>query len=70
MKETFRSAGWLLRLAWDQDRTKTAVALILVLSNAIAAPLHGPGDGYGLPTRPSTVTSPERRSRAWRLRPA
>ena len=39
MKETFRSAGWLLRLAWDQDRTKTAVALILVLSNAIAAPL-------------------------------
>jgi ATP-binding cassette subfamily B protein len=39
MKETLRSAAWLLRLSWRQNRAKTAVALILVLSNAVAAPL-------------------------------
>ena len=39
MKETLRSAAWLLRLSWRQNRAKTAVALILVLSNALAAPL-------------------------------
>jgi ATP-binding cassette subfamily B protein len=39
MKETLRSAGWLLRLSWRQNRVKTAIALILVLSNALAAPL-------------------------------
>jgi ATP-binding cassette subfamily B protein len=39
MRETLSSAAWLLRLSWRQNRAKTAVALILVLSNAIAAPL-------------------------------
>jgi len=39
MKETLRSAAWLLRLSWQQNRAKTAIALILVLSNALAAPL-------------------------------
>jgi len=39
MKETFNSAAWLLRMSWQQNRAKTAVALILVLGNALAAPL-------------------------------
>ena len=39
MNETLRSASWLLRLSWAQDRAKTAIALALVLANAVAAPL-------------------------------
>jgi ATP-binding cassette subfamily B protein len=41
MKETLRSAAWLLRISWQQSRLKTAAALILVLGSAIAAPLMG-----------------------------
>ena len=41
MKETLRSAVWLLRISWQQSRLKTAAALILVLGGAIAAPLMG-----------------------------
>jgi hypothetical protein len=32
MKETLRSAAWLLRLSWRQNRAKTIVALVLVLA--------------------------------------
>ena len=39
MTETLRSAAWLLALSWRQNRAKTAIALVLVLGNAIAAPL-------------------------------
>ena len=39
MKETLRSAAWLMRLSWRQNPLKTTVALVLVLTNAIAAPL-------------------------------
>ena len=39
MNETLRSAAWLLRLSWAQNRAKTAAALALVLANAVAAPL-------------------------------
>ncbi len=39
MNKTLRSAAWLLRLSWQQDRLKTAVSLVLVLGNALAAPL-------------------------------
>ncbi len=39
MSETLRSAAWLLRLSWQQNRAKTAAALVLVLANAVAAPL-------------------------------
>jgi ATP-binding cassette subfamily B protein len=41
MKETLRSAAWLLRMSWQQSRFKTAAALILVLANAVSAPLMG-----------------------------
>jgi ATP-binding cassette subfamily B protein len=41
MKETLRSAGWLLRMSWRQSRFKTLAALVLVLGNALAAPLMG-----------------------------
>ena len=39
MRETLNSAAWLLRMSWQQNPAKTAIALILVLSNALAAPL-------------------------------
>ncbi|MGZ6273377.1 MAG: ABC transporter ATP-binding protein [Candidatus Limnocylindrales bacterium] len=39
MTETLRSAFRLLELSWRQNRLKTAIALVLVMSNAIAAPL-------------------------------
>jgi ATP-binding cassette subfamily B protein len=39
MKETLRSAAWLMQLSWRQNPLKTAIALVLVLTNAIAAPL-------------------------------
>ena len=39
MKETLRSAAWLMRLSWRQNRTKTIVSLVLVLGSAVAAPL-------------------------------
>jgi ATP-binding cassette subfamily B protein len=39
MNETLRSAAWLLRLSWRQNRTKTIVSLVLVLGSAVAAPL-------------------------------
>ena len=39
MNETLRSAAWLLRISWQQNRAKMAVALTLVLGNAVAAPL-------------------------------
>jgi ATP-binding cassette subfamily B protein len=39
MRETLRSAAWLLRLSWQQNRAKTLVALVLVLGGAVAAPL-------------------------------
>ena len=39
MNETLRSAAWLLRISWQQNRAKTAVAMVLVLGNAVAAPL-------------------------------
>ncbi|HEX7591590.1 MAG TPA: ABC transporter ATP-binding protein [Candidatus Limnocylindrales bacterium] len=39
MKETLRSAAWLLRMSWTQNRLKTGIALVLILSNALAAPL-------------------------------
>jgi ATP-binding cassette, subfamily B, bacterial len=39
MKETLASAAWLVRMSWKQNRAKTAIALILILSNALAAPL-------------------------------
>jgi ATP-binding cassette subfamily B protein len=39
MNETFRSAAWLLRMSWQQNRAKTAVAIVLVMANALAAPL-------------------------------
>jgi ATP-binding cassette, subfamily B, bacterial len=41
MKETLRSAGWLLRMSWQQSHFKTVAALVLVLGNALAAPLMG-----------------------------
>jgi ATP-binding cassette subfamily B protein len=39
MIETIRNAFRLLELSWRQDRLKTFVALILVLGNAVSAPL-------------------------------
>ena len=39
MNETLRSAAWLLRMSWQQNRAKTAVAIVLVMANALAAPL-------------------------------
>jgi ATP-binding cassette subfamily B protein len=39
MKETLRSSAWLLRMSWQQNRAKTAAALILILGNALSAPL-------------------------------
>lgn len=39
MTETLRSAFKLLELSWSQNRVKTAISLVLVMSNAIAAPL-------------------------------
>ena len=39
MSDALRSAAWLLRLSWRQNRAKTAAALVLVLGNAVAAPL-------------------------------
>jgi ATP-binding cassette subfamily B protein len=41
MRETLRSAAWLLRMSWQQSRLKTAAALILVLGNGLSAPLMG-----------------------------
>jgi ATP-binding cassette subfamily B protein len=39
MRETLRSAAWLLRLSWQQNRAKTIIALVLVLGGAVSAPL-------------------------------
>ena len=39
MKETLRSAAWLLRISWRQNRAKTIVAIVLVLGSAVSAPL-------------------------------
>jgi ATP-binding cassette subfamily B protein len=39
MKETLRSAAWLLRMSWQQNRAKTSIAFVLIMSNALAAPL-------------------------------
>ena len=39
MIETLRSAFKLLQLSWRQNRFKTAASLVLVMSNALAAPL-------------------------------
>ncbi len=39
MSDALRSAAWLLRLSWRQNPAKTAAALVLVLGNAVAAPL-------------------------------
>ena len=39
MNETLRSAAWLLRLSWRQNRPKTLIALVLVLGSAVSAPL-------------------------------
>ena len=39
MKETLRSAAWLLRMSWQQNRAKTAIAFVLIMANALAAPL-------------------------------
>ena len=39
MIETLRSAFKLLQLSWRQNRFKTAASLVLVMSNAVAAPL-------------------------------
>jgi ATP-binding cassette subfamily B protein len=39
MNETIRSAAWLMRLSWRQNRLKTAAAFVLVLASAVAAPL-------------------------------
>jgi ATP-binding cassette subfamily B protein len=39
MRETLRSAAWLLRMSWHQHRAKTAASLILMISSAVAAPL-------------------------------
>ncbi len=39
MNETLRSAAWLLRISWQQNRIKTIAALVLVLGSAVSAPL-------------------------------
>jgi ATP-binding cassette subfamily B protein len=39
MNETIRSAAWLMRLSWQQNRLKAAAAFVLVLASAVAAPL-------------------------------
>ena len=39
MKETLRSAAWLLRISWRQNRAKAIVAIVLVLGSAVSAPL-------------------------------
>jgi ATP-binding cassette, subfamily B, bacterial len=39
MSETLRSAAWLVRLSWQQSRVKTAIALVLMLANAVASPI-------------------------------
>ena len=39
MIATLRSSFRLLELSWHQNRLKTAIALVLVLANAVAAPL-------------------------------
>jgi ATP-binding cassette subfamily B protein len=39
MKETLRSAAWLMRISWRQNRAKTIVAVVLVLGSAVSAPL-------------------------------
>jgi ATP-binding cassette subfamily B protein len=39
MSETMRSAAWLMRLSWQQNPLKTLIAIVLVLGNAVSAPL-------------------------------
>jgi ATP-binding cassette subfamily B protein len=39
MRETLRSAAWLLRLSWRQNPPKTTIALVLVMGSALSAPL-------------------------------
>jgi ATP-binding cassette subfamily B protein len=39
MRETLGSAAWLLRMSWRQNAFKTAIALVLVMGNSLAAPL-------------------------------
>ena len=39
MRETLSSSAWLVRMSWQQDKIKTAAALVLMLSNAVSAPL-------------------------------
>jgi ATP-binding cassette subfamily B protein len=39
MIQTLTGGAWLLRISWRQDRTKTAVALILILGKSVCAPL-------------------------------
>jgi ATP-binding cassette subfamily B protein len=39
MRETLASAAWLMRMSWQQNRFKTAAAIVLVLGNALSAPL-------------------------------
>jgi ATP-binding cassette subfamily B protein len=39
MKESLRSAAWLLRMSWHHHRAKTAVSLILMIAGAAAAPV-------------------------------
>jgi ATP-binding cassette subfamily B protein len=39
MRESLRSAAWLLRMSWHQHRAKTVASLTLMISGAVAAPL-------------------------------
>ncbi|MGA3058287.1 MAG: ABC transporter ATP-binding protein [Candidatus Limnocylindrales bacterium] len=39
MIETLRSSYQLMQLSWGQNRVKTAIAIVLVLGSAVAAPL-------------------------------
>ncbi len=39
MRQTVRTALWLLRISWRQSRVKTAAALLLILGKGISMPL-------------------------------
>jgi ATP-binding cassette, subfamily B, bacterial len=39
VRQTLRCGAWLLRISWQQDRAKTAWALLLILGKSLSAPL-------------------------------
>ena len=70
MKQTLRSAGWLLRLSWQQDRLKTAVSLVLVLGERAVRAADGPGAQVVHQRRPWPATPRPPQSPGSQSRPA